>query len=184
MVRSQARTKSIKIQPSPAKKPQRKSKKKAWISFGSLWRIGPFQWVAATPPGQKNFPCSFFAVSLRGRPQTLAAKDQGSTVSDFRKGNSTRLRDGRFFAKRARGGRPSQQPPSHRPLISLQRGRVAQTIESIPGASHEQPTSSLTLLAQGPSQRPLSSRQARGVAQNIPMIPGASHEQPKSSLEV
>jgi hypothetical protein len=59
MVRFQARTKSVKIQPSRAKKQQRKSKKKAWISFDSLWRIRPFQWVAATPQVKKIFPCSF-----------------------------------------------------------------------------------------------------------------------------
>ena len=38
----------------------------------------------------------------------------------------------------------SQQPPSHRPLISLQRAGVAQTMPTI-GASHEQPTLSLKL---------------------------------------
>ena len=37
----------------------------------------------------------------------------------------------------------SQQRPTHRPLISSQRRGVAQTLSTIPGASHEQPTLSL-----------------------------------------
>jgi hypothetical protein len=37
----------------------------------------------------------------------------------------------------------SQQRPSHWPLISSQRRRVAQTMPTTPGASHEQPTLSL-----------------------------------------
>jgi hypothetical protein len=44
----QACSKSIQIQPSPAKPEQNKSKKKAWISLDFFVRIEPFQWVTAT----------------------------------------------------------------------------------------------------------------------------------------
>jgi hypothetical protein len=39
----------------------------------------------------------------------------------------------------------SQQRPSHWPLISSQRRGVAQTMPTIPGASHEQPTLSFEM---------------------------------------
>jgi hypothetical protein len=42
--------------------------------------------------------------------------------------------------KSGSGGLASQQRPSHRPLISSHRRGVAQTMPTIPGASHEQPT--------------------------------------------
>src|SRR5208282_4382088 len=51
----QANSKSSKIQQSPAKPEQRKSKEKAWIVLDFLVRNEPFQRVAPTPQGIFSF---------------------------------------------------------------------------------------------------------------------------------
>jgi hypothetical protein len=58
-IANQAGSKFSQIQQSPAKAEQRKSKKKAWISFDFLVRIEPFQWVMLTPWGKKILSVSF-----------------------------------------------------------------------------------------------------------------------------
>jgi hypothetical protein len=52
----QAESKLSQIRQSPAKPGQRKSKKRAWISFDFLGGIEPFQSVMLTPPGKKSLP--------------------------------------------------------------------------------------------------------------------------------
>jgi hypothetical protein len=55
----QAESKFSQIRQSPAKAEQRKSKKKALISFDFLVRIEPFQRVMLTPWAKKFFCLSF-----------------------------------------------------------------------------------------------------------------------------
>ena len=95
----------------------------------------------------------------------------------------SQLRRFRTAARRACPSSGGQQPPPHRPLMASHRRGVAQTSPAIPGASHEQATSSAKPWTQAPSHRPLISSQRRGVAQTRPVIPGASHEQAPSPLE-
>jgi hypothetical protein len=65
----QAGPKSSQIEQNPAKRNQRKSKEKAWISLDSLRRIEPFQGPAATPL-RVNFFCPFalFIIASAGPP--------------------------------------------------------------------------------------------------------------------
>jgi hypothetical protein len=83
----------------PAKASQRKSKKKPWIFLDFLRRIGPFQWVTATPQAKKFFVRSFLPIGVsepRGRfNQRLG---EGTTASGFRKENSPKIRRGIGFS--------------------------------------------------------------------------------------
>jgi hypothetical protein len=68
----QAESKFSQIRQSPAKAEQRKSKKKALISFDFLVRIEPFQRVMLTPWAKKIFCLSFPThTHTRGRPLFL-----------------------------------------------------------------------------------------------------------------
>jgi hypothetical protein len=98
--------------PKPSQETAKKIKEKGLDFLGFSLLDWAFSMVAATPQAKKIFPCSFFAVSLRGRRQTLAANDQGSMISDFRKGNSTRIHEGSVFRKaRARASGPVSNRP-------------------------------------------------------------------------
>jgi hypothetical protein len=76
----QAESKLSQIRQSPAKAEQRKSKKKALISFDFLVRIEPFQRVMLTPWAKNSFASSSLRCPWRGpfrtsqfRPITLAS---------------------------------------------------------------------------------------------------------------
>jgi hypothetical protein len=64
----QAESKLSQIRQSPAKPGQRKSKKRAWISFDFLVRIEPFQRVMLTPWAKKSFCLGLAAKMLPALP--------------------------------------------------------------------------------------------------------------------
>jgi hypothetical protein len=75
----QAESKLSQVRQSPAKAEQRKSKKKALISFDFLVRIEPSQRVMLTPWGKRILLLSF-PTHTRGRPLFMPASPRAAAV--------------------------------------------------------------------------------------------------------
>jgi hypothetical protein len=83
----------------PAKASQRKSKKKPWIFLDFLRRIGPFQWVTATPRPKNSLSAPSFPIGVSDRRGRFNQRlGEGTTASGFRKENSPKIRRGIGFS--------------------------------------------------------------------------------------
>jgi hypothetical protein len=83
---AKAKTKSSQIQQNPAKPGQKNQRKKLGFPFDFLVRIGPFQWVAATPWAKNFFSRSFPRQGLWPSPRFIGRPGQGTMNSDYQKG--------------------------------------------------------------------------------------------------